>query len=259
MARPVQIDRRAGDSQPSSTLPRSIPIGGLKATSLPDVPIDSSDSPPSKSPLRRLFNRNILPSSPSSSSFFGLRSPSSPSKSTSLSHTVTFDIHLYDYGNHSEIRFEPNIHSPKHKQYEGFSNHPWTGYNVSCTNMTERQVISSRKADDGDLVARLRTSARGTEIGMIGKKDAGWIEEGDQSGMKRLHFEGAVYQWTEAIGLAYLVNLENRRKIAKLHFNVLAKDKLVIVEGGLDILPVIFLSAAKLWAEHNSGRDLRLK
>ncbi|WWC97428.1 hypothetical protein V866_004308 [Kwoniella sp. B9012] len=196
-------------------------------------------SSPQKSPLRRLFNRNILPISPSTTSTF-----------SSASTTRSFEIYLFDYGSHSEIRFEPVISSPQTPSRvlsNSMEESPITGYGIACTKMTEKEVVLTCKNDRGEKVASLKTSVKGTWIEIMGEEGDAWLEEGDKgSGSQKVHLDGAIYQWAETTGLSILVDLETRRKIAKLHFNVLARDKLVISEEGLDKLPLIIVSAAKV-------------
>ncbi|WVW81410.1 hypothetical protein I302_103403 [Kwoniella bestiolae CBS 10118] len=207
----------------------------FKPTSLP-LPATRRGSSPQKSPLRRLFSRNTLPISPSPSSTFG-----------TAHNNRTYDIHLFDYGTHSEIRFEPFMQSPRTPSYLPTMDWPITGYGIVCTKMTEKEVVLCCKDDRGVVVATLKTSIRGTDIEVSDWDETAWLEEGDKgSGCQKIHVDGAMYHWAEATGLAILVDLETRHKLAKLHFNVLARDRLTVSEEGLDVLPLIVVSAAKV-------------
>ncbi|OCF60016.1 hypothetical protein L486_02689 [Kwoniella mangroviensis CBS 10435] len=211
-----------------------------KPSSLPQPSkLSRRGSSPQKSPLRRLFHRNILPISPSTTSTF-----------SSASATRSYEIYLYDYGSHSEIRFEPVINSPQtpsHVISNSMEESPNTGYRIACTKMTEKEVVLTCNNDRVEKVASLNFSVRGTWIKIMGEEGTAWLEEGDKgSDSQKIHLDGAIYQWAETTGLAMLVDLETRRKIAKLHFNVIARDKLMISEEGFDKLPLIIVSAAKV-------------
>ncbi|WWD06197.1 hypothetical protein V865_004283 [Kwoniella europaea PYCC6329] len=245
--------RRASDTAYTTEQDHRLDHPNTKPNSLPHPSkLSIRGSSPQKSPLRRLFHRNILPISPSTTSTF-----------SSASTTRPFEIHPFDYGSHSEIRFEPVIASPQtpsHVLSNSMEESPITGYGIACTKMTEKEVVLTCKNDRGQQVASMKTSVRGTLIEIMGEEGNAWLEEGNNSlGGRKIHLDGAIYQWAETTGLAMLVDLESRRKLAKLHFNVLARDKLMISEEGLDNLPLIIISAAKLWSEHNSERDFRLK
>ncbi|WVQ64445.1 uncharacterized protein L199_002611 [Kwoniella botswanensis] len=245
--------RRASDTAYTTEQSHRKTHPNSKPSSLPHPSkLSRRGSSPQKSPLRRLFHRNILPISPSTTSTF-----------SSASTTRSYEICLFDYGSHSVIRFEPVISSPQtpsHVLSNSMEESPITGYGIACSKKTEKEVVLTCKNDRGENVANLETSFRGTWIGIMGEEGNAWLEEGDKGSVsQKLHLDGAIYQWAETTGLSILVDLETRRKIAKLHFNVLARDKLVISEEGLDKLPLIIVSAAKLWSEHNSERDFRLK
>ncbi|WWC85456.1 uncharacterized protein L201_000319 [Kwoniella dendrophila CBS 6074] len=213
---------------------------------------------PTKSPFRRLFSKTILPSSPSKTSLFpfGSLSSSTPSTAVKSSSNLLFGIHLFDYGTHSEIRFEQGV-EPIIKERE-FSTS--TAYSIACTSITEKGITLTCKDDKGISLARSRTSLRGTEIKIINDSNKKiWLEEGDHSvKAQRIHADGILYQWATSTGLAILIDLQTRQKLARLEFNVLAKDKLIITTAGLGKIPWIIISAAQVWSEHSNTRDFRL-
>ncbi|WVF66668.1 hypothetical protein IAT40_001409 [Kwoniella sp. CBS 6097] len=254
---------------------------------------------PQKSPLRKLFNRSIhsLSLSPSSSSFFHFATSSSPcsprqqrqsqtqtqspSSAPTKTASISYEIHLMDFPTHSELRFEPlskiapvsDRLSPTRSQIQAksarspssamfpFATEQAQGYRIVCDVMNEKEVVLICADDRGSPMARLQTTARGSEIqvkGKLNEADERAVMDQKEGGSQRIYAGDEVYNWTETTGLALLVNLDTRQSLAKIQYKMFAKDQLTLSGEGLECIPLIVLTAAKIWSEHHSERDFRL-
>ncbi|KAK4686845.1 hypothetical protein P7C73_g3276, partial [Tremellales sp. Uapishka_1] len=221
------------------------------------APLSSVERP--RSPYRS------LPSTPVPRSPFSLFRSSSPAAGSPSSPALVYDVHLDSSRGVSFVRQDPAGSGVflELQPLDQATAHDGT-FTVVCEVANKDLVVLVLLDGKGRRKAELTSTVRGTEIVLPGNPR----EKGDErvimahkegSSNHRLVTESATYNWTESTGLALCLDCATRKPLAKLQYKLFGRDRLVVQNEGGEVVPLMIITAARMWFDHQSGRDFRLQ